>query len=104
LKERRILSKAQWLEKKMDIPSAKPFFPREDIDEIKRHLETILESGMLTLGEYTRKFEEAFSDVRKVKHAVAVSSGTSALEIALRIIGLEKNSEVLVPVNTFTPL
>ena len=60
-----------------------------------------MNSGMLTLGEYTKQFEQMFATVSKVKHAVAVNSGTSALEIALRAQKLRHGDEVIVPSNTF---
>lgn len=84
------------------IPPAKPYFPPEDIPLIKNEIEKILRSGMLTLGEYTRRFEAEFAKLCEVSHAVAVNSGTSALEIALRSLGLRKGDEVLLPTNTFT--
>ncbi len=84
------------------IPPTKPYFPREDIQTIKRDVEKIIKSGMLTLGEYTRRLEAEFSKVCKTKYAIAVNSGTSALEIALRAIGLRQGDEVLVPTNTFS--
>jgi len=66
------------------IPPAKPYFPVEDVEEIKGHAEKISTPGMLTLHTCTREFEEMFSQTHEVKHSVAVSSGTVALEIALR--------------------
>lgn len=84
------------------IPSAKPYFPQEDILLIRKDIEKILQSGMLTLGDYTKRFETEFAKFCKVKYAVAVNSGTSALEITLRAIGLVKGDEVLVPTNTFS--
>jgi len=85
-----------------NIPSAKPYFPQEDILLLQKDVEKILRSGRLTLGEYTRRFETEFAKMCKVKHAVAVNSGTSALEIALRVIGLRNGGEVIVPTNTFS--
>jgi len=85
-----------------EIPPAKPFFPREDIQLIKNHVEKILQSGMLTLGEYTKLLEVEFAKLCEVSRALAVNSGTSALEMALRVVGLKNNEEVLVPTNTFT--
>jgi len=84
------------------IPPVKPYFPREDIDVIKGDVEKILNSGMLTLHVYTKEFEMLFADLCKVKYAKAVNSGTSALEIALRTMGLKHEHEVLLPTNTFT--
>jgi len=83
------------------IPPAKPYFTRVDIDEMKEHIERILESGKLTLGEYTRNFERQFADLVGVSHAIAVNSGTSALEIALRAHDLKQGDEVILPTNTF---
>jgi perosamine synthetase len=83
------------------IPPAKPYFPKSDIEEMKTHLERILNSGMLTLGEYTKQFEQLFATYTGVKQAIAVNSGTSALEIALRTQRLQQGDEVILPTNTF---
>jgi dTDP-4-amino-4,6-dideoxygalactose transaminase len=83
------------------IPPAKPFIPKEDIEELKGDLEKILSSGMLTLGQYTKAFEEQFRNFVHAKYAVAVNSGSSALEIALRTHNLKRGDEVIVPTNTF---
>jgi len=84
------------------VPPVKPYFPREDIEQIKADVEKILQSGMLTLHTYTKEFESQFAELCGVKHAIAVNSGTSALEIALRTMQLEPEDEVLVPTNTFS--
>jgi perosamine synthetase len=84
------------------IAPVKPYFPSEDIERIKNDTEKILRSGMLTMYTYTRAFEEKFAELCKVKHAIALNSGTSALEIALRTMKLKSEDEVLVPTNTFT--
>ncbi|HKZ93502.1 MAG TPA: DegT/DnrJ/EryC1/StrS family aminotransferase [Candidatus Bathyarchaeia archaeon] len=85
-----------------EIPPVKPYFPPEDVQTIQKDVEKILNSGMLTLGEYTRRFEEEYAKLCGTKHAVAVNSGTSALEIVLRALGLKPSDEVLVPTNTFS--
>lgn len=84
-----------------EIPPVKPFFPKEDIQLVQQDVKKILNSGMLTLGEYTKRFEKEFAQLCNVQHAVAVNSGTSALEIALRATGLQRGDDVLVPTNTF---
>jgi len=84
------------------IPPVKPYFPPEDIEKVKEYVGQILSSGMLTLGEFTRRLEEEFAKLCGVKHTVAVSSGTSALEIAYRCLGLREGDEVIVPTNTFS--
>lgn len=83
------------------MPAAKPYFPREDIEEMKEHLDRILSSGNLTLSEYTKIFERQFASLVGVHDAIAVNSGTSALDIVLRARGLRRGDEVVVPTNTF---
>lgn len=83
------------------IPPAKPYFTSDDVSHILEDVNTILKSGMLTLGNYTKNFEKEYAKVCGIQHAIAVNSGTSALEIALRALGLENGDEVLVPTNTF---
>jgi perosamine synthetase len=59
-----------------------------------------LTSGVLTLGPYTKAFEDAFGAAHQASHAVATSSGTAALEIALRALKVA-GKDVIVPANTF---
>lgn len=59
-----------------------------------------LQDGSLTLGPRTRQFEEAFALRHDLPHAIAVSSGTSALEIVFRALEVS-GREVVVPTNTF---
>jgi perosamine synthetase len=84
------------------IPPVKSYFPSEDIQQIQTDVGVILRSGMLTLGAYVSKFEKRFAEECKVEHAIALNSGTSALEIALRYLRLTRDDEVLVPTNTFS--
>jgi perosamine synthetase len=84
----------------MKVPAASIYFPPEDRAAILSQIDEILQTGQLTLGKYGRQFEEEFAAKIGVKHAIAVSSGTSAIEIPLRALGVE-GKEVLVPTNTF---
>lgn len=84
----------------MNIPAARICFPEEDRRELLKKIDEILKSGQLTLGKYTREFEETFAKYTGTKYAVAVNSGTSALEITLRALDIE-GSSVIVPTNTF---
>lgn len=70
-----------------------------EIEQIKASLEDILRSGRLMLGPYTEQFEADFARAIGTSDAVAVNSGTSALEILLRIHGAE-GRRVAVPTNT----
>ena len=84
------------------VPPVKPYFPDEDIERVKSDVERILRSGMLTLHTYTREFERRFAELCGVKYAIAVNSGTSALEISLRAFNLKGGDAVIVPTNTFS--
>lgn len=84
----------------MQIPAARIYFPAEDRRELLKQIDSILESGQLTLGKYGKEFEEKFAQYVGTKYAVAVNSGTSALEIILRSLDIE-GSSVIVPTNTF---
>jgi dTDP-4-amino-4,6-dideoxygalactose transaminase len=75
-------------------------FSDDDRAEILGYVDEALRTGALTLGPRTAELESAFAQRHGCAHAVAVSSGTSALEIALRILGVE-GREVIVPANTF---
>src|SRR3989304_2464725 len=82
------------------IPPTRIFFPDEDIDALQTVFREILKTGQLTLGKRTEAFESEFAATIGGAHAVAVNSGTSALEIILRALHM-KDSEVIVPTNTF---
>jgi perosamine synthetase len=82
------------------VTPARVVFSAEDRAEIARQVEHALETGSLTLGPATRRLEEAFAARHQAPHAVAVASGTAALEIILRAVGVS-GREVVVPANTF---
>jgi dTDP-4-amino-4,6-dideoxygalactose transaminase len=82
------------------VPAARIVFSQEDRESILTLIDESLQTGSLTLGPHTQAFEEAFRIHHNSTHAVAVSSGTSALEIILRTLGVE-GREVIVPTNTF---
>src|SRR4051812_26470584 len=56
---------------------------------------------MLTMGPKVAEFEAGLARACEVRHAVAVSSGTAALHLAVLALGLEPGDEVLVPAYTF---
>jgi perosamine synthetase len=82
------------------VPPARVVFSPEDRQAILALIDESLQTGSLTLGAHTQAFEEAFRSQHAVPYAVAVSSGTSALEIIFRAIGVD-DQEVIVPTNTF---
>ena len=84
----------------MQIPPVRVVFLEEDRKEILRRIDECLAAGRVAQGQNTREFEEAFARYVGAKHAVAVSSGGAALEVGMRLLGVE-DREVLVPTNTF---
>jgi perosamine synthetase len=82
------------------IASSQPYFPAEEVDWILDEMRTVLESGVLTRGPQISTFERLFAEYIGVKEAIAVSNGTTALEIILRFYELS-GAEVIVPTNTF---
>lgn len=89
----------------MRIPLLRLAYDEEDIAFIREGIVEVLRSGFLTMGDKVRTFERLFADFIGVQHAVAVNSGTSALEIALRTKGVTGKT-VLVPDITYmaTPI
>ena len=64
-------------------------------------VEKVLRSRWLSMGPVTQEFETAFAATIDVKHAFAVSNGTTALHLAYAALGLEPGDEVIVPALTF---
>jgi len=62
----------------------------------------VIRSGWLTMGPKTFEFERQFAEYVGARHAVAVSSGTAALHLALDAAGIQAGDEVLLPTTTFT--
>jgi len=84
----------------LKIPPARVYFPDEDRRVILQQIDEALTTGQLTLGKHVRLFEESFAQKVGRQYAVAVNSGTSSLEIPLRIFNV-RDKTVLVPTNTF---
>jgi perosamine synthetase len=92
----------------LGVKAARVVFPDPDRAEIAAAISGLLATGMLTLGPYTRQFEAAFAAAHpaepgltgEIPHAVAAASGTAALEISLRAVGVS-GRDVVVPANTF---
>lgn len=77
----------------MKIPWAKPNITKEDEAAVKR----ILETGWLSMGPEVNKFEDKMASYLNIKYAVAVNSGTAALDVALKCIGIKQGDEVIIP-------
>jgi perosamine synthetase len=60
-----------------------------------------LERGWITQGRYVREFEEQFAAMCGARHAIACSSGTAALHLAMVALGIGPGSTVVVPALTY---
>ena len=64
----------------------------------KKYINDCLKTNWISSeGKYVKLFEKTFSSFVKKKYGIAVSSGTAALEIAVKSLNLKKNSEVIIP-------
>ncbi|MBI2216162.1 MAG: DegT/DnrJ/EryC1/StrS family aminotransferase [Candidatus Rokubacteria bacterium] len=72
-------------------------------DEIKRAVEAVLDSRRYILGPECKAFEAELARYVGVEHAVLTSSGTAALWLALRALGVKAGDEILVPAHTAFP-
>lgn len=79
------------------LPYSAPSISEDDIAAVSR----VLRSGWLTTGPEIELFEKAFCEYTGARHAVAVSSGTAALEAAIHALGIGPGDEVIVPTLTF---
>ena len=69
--------------------------------EIDSVISDVISKTAFIGGAYVNSFEKSFADFCNVKHCVGVGNGTDALFIALRVLGMGKGDEVLVPANSF---
>ena len=69
--------------------------------EYEKSFSKILKSGWYILGKQVQKFEENFSKYLNIKNCVGVANGLDALTIAIQSLNLPKESEILVPSNTY---
>ena len=79
------------------IPIAKPIISDEEVEEVVK----VLRSGFIAQGPKVAEFEKKFAEYVGVKHAVASSSGTTALHLALLSAGIGPGDEVITTPFTF---
>jgi dTDP-4-amino-4,6-dideoxygalactose transaminase len=79
------------------LPIARPVLGEDEVNAVRQ----VLESGWLTQGPWVRKFETAFAMRHGVKHALATTSCTTALHLALIAAGVGPGDEVIVPAFTW---
>ena len=72
-----------------------------DVDAVFEELRALVASGDFTLGKPVQEFEALFESTLGVKHAIGVGSGTDAIKLSLRALGIEPGDEVITAANTF---
>lgn len=82
----------------MKIPFHRANLGEEEVQAVAE----VIRSGWLTMGARTFAFEREFASYIGCRYAVAVSSCTAALHLALEAIGIGEDDEVLIPTTTFT--
>ena len=79
------------------IKLAIPDIGQDELEEVKK----VFDSKYLVQGDEVEEFENIISKYLNVKHAMAVSSGTAALHLALIVLDVKSGDEVIVPDFTF---
>jgi len=83
----------------MNIPLSKPYMDQE----IKDRILEVVDSGQYILGSQCREFEKEFAQFIGVKHAILTASGTSAIFLCLKALGVGEGDGILVPSLTAFP-
>jgi UDP-4-amino-4-deoxy-L-arabinose-oxoglutarate aminotransferase len=79
------------------LPFSRPSISEEDIAAVTE----VLRSGWLTTGQKTAEFEQAFCDYTGCSSAVALSSATAGMHLALEALGIGPGDEVITPSMTW---
>lgn len=82
----------------MNIPFSPPDLTENEIDEV---IDT-LKSGWITTGPKTKKFENEITEYCNSDKTVCLSSATASIEMTLRVLGIGKGDEVILPTYTYT--
>lgn len=84
----------------MNINALKIHFSKTERDSISKEIDSVLDEGKLSQGKYVDRLERSIEKYTGVRYAVAVNSGSSAIEMAMRLLDV-KGKTVLLPSNTF---
>ncbi len=69
--------------------------------EILSSFEQFFDNAWYVLGEQIKMFEQEYADFNDVSHCIGVSNGLDALHLSLKVLGIGKGDEVIVPSNTY---
>jgi dTDP-4-amino-4,6-dideoxygalactose transaminase len=72
-----------------------------EIDDLMHQLRRFVAGGDFTLGEPLRRFEASFARLIGTRHAIGVGSGTDAIKLSLKALGVGHGDEVITAANTF---
>jgi dTDP-4-amino-4,6-dideoxygalactose transaminase len=72
-----------------------------DCEDLWEDLRTFVPTGDFTLGKPLTEFEESFAELIGTRYAIGVNSGTDAIKLSLKAIGIEPGDEVITAANTF---
>ncbi|WP_020659285.1 DegT/DnrJ/EryC1/StrS family aminotransferase [Amycolatopsis benzoatilytica] len=75
-------------------PVSQPWLEGRELDYVTQ---TVSDGWLSSQGPFVARFEQAFADYNGIAHGVACSSGTTALTLALRALGIGPGDEVIVP-------
>lgn len=84
--------------KNMEVPFHRAAVGEEEAQAVAE----VIRGGWMTMGPKTFEFEKEFANYLGVDDAIAVSTGTAALHLALEAAGIRAGDEVLLPTTTFT--
>ena len=70
-------------------------------DEVRAAIDEVLETMQLTIGPNVRAFDQEWAAYCGTKHAIGVGSGTDALQLAIRALGVSSGDEVITVSHTF---
>ncbi len=71
------------------------------IKKILQNVNKVIKKNNFILGDFVERFEKAFASFSGARYAIGCANGTDALTIALKILNLPKNSEVIIPAMTY---
>jgi dTDP-4-amino-4,6-dideoxygalactose transaminase len=72
-----------------------------EVEEYFNDLRRLVASGEFTLGPFVESFEQKFARYIGVKHAIGTNTGTGALILSLKAVGVKPGDEVITVANTF---
>ena len=79
------------------------YLPRQfaEIDDLLENIKKFVKTGDFTLGKPLEDFEKKFAKLMGSKYAIGVNSGTDAIKLSLKALGIKRGDEVITTANTF---